>query len=87
MYQEGCKGVEDFTKFKKNRKKRSQLANKKWRESHYDPKLFRKKPENLNATPNHPFAPKMIKLFIYALVVVMVLIAAYDLFKNKGFFD
>jgi len=29
----------------------------------------------------------MIKLFIYALVVVMVLIAAYDLFKNKGFFD
>jgi len=31
-------GVEDFSKFKKNRKKRSQLANKKWRESHYDPK-------------------------------------------------
>ena len=43
--------------------------------------------EKVITTPNHPFAPKMIKLFIYALVVVMVLIAAYDLFKNKGFFD
>jgi hypothetical protein len=80
-------GVEDFSKFKKNRKKRSQLAHKKWRESQYDPKLFRKKPGNLNATPNHPSTSQMIKLSIYALVVVMVLIAAYVLFKNKGFFD